>query len=121
MTDIKVLLSTIQTVLDHVTQVQKDVTKLNHDSMSLLNDEIFEADLELSDDAFIALQHQDILTQQFSATSELLEMINKYIDESNFYSLEKNISDALIVARRKKDAFSGNAFDKRHQAFHEVV
>jgi hypothetical protein len=48
-------------------------------------------------------------------------MINKYIDESSFYSLEKNILDALKVAIRKKDAFSGNAFDVRYESSHELV
>ncbi len=118
MTDTKALLATLKIALTHVIEVQKNVTVLNHKSMHILNDEVFEKDLDLSDKSFIALQHQDILTQQFYATSELLEMINKHIDESPLSSLEMNIFNALEIARRKKDAFSGNAFDNRHECSH---
>lgn len=111
---------TLQRALDHIKEVQTNVTALNLKSMTMLGDAIFEAEVEISEDGFVALQHQDILTQQLSATSELIEMISKHINESSDEALEKNISAALEVAKAKKDAFSGNAFNHKHEDIVEL-
>ncbi|HIP02384.1 MAG TPA: hypothetical protein EYG75_02600 [Campylobacterales bacterium] len=110
----------LQRALDHIKEVQTNVTALNLKSMTMLGDAIFEAEVEISEDGFVALQHQDILTQQLSATSELIEMISKHINESSDEALEKNISAALEVAKAKKDAFSGNAFNHKHEDIVEL-
>lgn len=110
----------LQRALDHIKEVQTNVTALNLKSMTILGDAIFEAEVEISEDGFVALQHQDILTQQLSATSELIEMISKHINESSDEALEKNISAALEVAKAKKDAFSGNAFNHKHEDIVEL-
>jgi len=110
----------LQRALDHIKEVQTNVTALNLKSMTMLGDAIFEAEVEISEDGFVALQHQDILTQQLSATSELIEMISKHINESSDEALEKNISAALEVAKAKKDAFSGNAFNYKHEDIVEL-
>ena len=104
------MLNTLQDALQHIKDVQSNVTELNHSSMTKLGDSIFDSGIDICEDGFIALQHQDILTQQLNATSELLEMICKHIDESKEDSLKKNIASALTVAKAKKEAFSGNAF-----------
>lgn len=111
---------TLQRALNHIKEVQTNVTALNLKSMTMLGDAIFEAEVEISEDGFVALQHQDILTQQLSATSELIEMISKHINESSDEALEKNISAALEVAKAKKDAFSGNAFNHKHEDIVEL-
>jgi len=111
----KEILKTLQGALEHIKDVQSNITKLNHDSMSLLNEAIFDADVEISENGFVALQHQDILTQQLNATSELMEMIDKHINESSEEDLAKNIASSLEVAKAKKDAFSGNAFEEKHE------
>lgn len=113
-------MSALQNALEHIKEVQSNVTKLNHDSMTILSEAIFEADVEISEHGFVALQHQDILTQQLSATSELIEMIAKHINESSDEELEKNISASLEVAKAKKDAFSGNAFNHKHEDLVEL-
>lgn len=115
MNDNKKVLDAIQGALEHIKDVQSDITKLNHESMSLLNEAIFEADVEISENGFVALQHQDILTQQLNATSELIEMIDKHINESQDDDLAKDITSSLEVAKAKKDAFSGNAFEEKHE------
>jgi UTP-glucose-1-phosphate uridylyltransferase len=116
----RALFGTLQRALDHIKEVQTSVTALNLESMTMLGDAIFAADVEISEDGFVALQHQDILTQQLSATSELIEMISKHINESSDEALEKNISAALEVAKAKKDAFSGNAFNHKHEDIVEL-
>ncbi len=112
--DTKALLAILKGSLEHIKDVQKSVLKLNHDSMTLLCDNIFEAELELCEDGFVALQHQDILSQQLNATIELIEMIDKYSNESCHRSLRRNISSSLKVAKLKKEAFSGNAFEQKY-------
>lgn len=120
MNDINAVLETIKVALSHIKEVQDNVVTLNHESMHVLNDAIFEADVEIGEEGFVALQHQDILTQQLGATSELIEMISKHIDESHFHSLDNNIKASLDVAKAKKEAFSGNAFDQRHSEHLEL-
>jgi hypothetical protein len=109
------ILEVIKSSLEHIKSVQSDITKLNHDSMTLLNEAIFDADVEISENGFVALQHQDILTQQLNATSELIDMIDKHLNESDEDDMAKNIASSLEVAKAKKDAFSGNAFEQKHE------
>ena len=118
--NIRVAFETLQRALEHIKEVQTNVTALNLKSMTLLGEAIFETDVEIGEDGFVALQHQDILTQQLSATNELIEMISKHINESSDEELEKNISAALEVAKAKKEAFSGNAFNHKHDDMVEL-
>jgi len=100
--------------LNHIKEVQKNITDLNHKSMNALNDVIFELDIDLPEDSFIALQHQDILSQQLSATNDLIDVITNHLSmEDN--QLEEGILAALEVARDKKVAFSGNAFETQYE------
>ncbi len=120
MSEIQTVLVTLQDALEHIKDVQTNVTKLNLESMTKLSEAIFDSDFELEEEGFVALQHQDILTQQLGATSELIEMISKHINEGSAEDLEKNISGSLEVAKAKKDAFSGNAFDHKHEDIVEL-
>jgi uncharacterized protein YjgD (DUF1641 family) len=109
------LLTTLQEMMEHIKEVQTNIIGLNHESMTMLNDVVFDADIDLNDDVFVALQHQDILTQQLNATSELLEMVTRHVNDSSFEELEKNITASVDVAKAKKEAFSGNAFEQKHE------
>jgi hypothetical protein len=117
----KEVLDTIQEALEHIKGVQTDLASLNYDSMTILNEVFFESDIEISEHGFIALQHQDILTQQLNATCELIEMIDKHIQNSSPDDLAKNIASSLEVAKAKKEAFSGNAFGIVHQDYTELL
>ncbi len=110
----------LKLALTHIKEVQEMVSKLNCDSMALLGDSIFAADVDLCEDGFVALQHQDILTQQLNASCELIEMLVKHIDESELGELDKNIASSLEVAKAKKEAFSGNAFSEKHEDLSEL-
>ena len=113
-------LKELKLALEHIKEVQSMVIKLNCDSMTLLSDSIFDLDVDLCEKGFESLQHQDILTQQLNASTELIEMITKHIDESESQDLDKNIALALEVAKAKKEAFSGNAFEQKHEDFSEL-
>ncbi len=99
--------------LNHIKNVQKNITELNHKSMNSLNDSIFELDLDLPEESFIALQHQDILSQQLSATNDLIDTITEELSKDST-QLEEVINSSLEVAKKKEVAFSGNAFEKQY-------
>jgi len=99
-------------IFEHIDQVQKDVSSLNFDAMEKINDFVFNSGLDVNDEIFVALQHQDILTQQLSAISELSQNLKKHMDEvsDDFDTLESKFLYALELARAKKEAYRGNAF-----------
>jgi len=67
--------------------------------------------MEVDEQTFIALQHQDILTQQLGAVSELSDMLQKHLQNfDNYETLESKFLSALEIAKAKKEAFRGNAF-----------
>jgi len=76
--------------------------------------------IELDDNAMQALQYQDIISQQLSATIEAIDSVQKSIDifENAYDSDEKIASDSidklhsklaktLQKAKERRDAFSG--------------
>ena len=99
--------------LAHIKEVQENISALNHQSMTTLGDDIFSMDIDLNEDSFVALQHQDILTQQLSATNDLIEKVSQYLEEDR-QNLKQDILEALDEAKAKKEAFSGNAFEEKH-------
>ena len=98
-------------ILNHIRSVQEDISKLNFEAMHKINDFIFEAEIDVDDEVFVALQHQDILTQQLGAISELSQTLHKHLESYEDYeTLESKFLAALEIAKAKKEAFRGNAF-----------
>ena len=98
-------------IFEHIKSVQEDVSQLNLESMHKINDLIFDSGMDVSDDLFVALQHQDILTQQLSAITELSEVLQKHLQNyDNYETLESKFLSALEIAKAKKEAYRGNAF-----------
>ncbi len=102
----------LDTILSHIDHVQQDISKLNFSAMEKINDFIFQNDLDADDEVFVALQHQDILTQQLGAISELTQNLKEHIHScgDDFDALESKFLYALEIAKAKKEAFRGNAF-----------
>ncbi len=95
----------------HIKSVQEDIARLNFESMEKINDLVFDSGMEVDEQTFIALQHQDILTQQLGAVSELSDMLQKHLQNfDNYETLESKFLSALEIAKAKKEAFRGNAF-----------
>ncbi len=95
----------------HIQSVQEDISRLNFEAMQKINDLIFESGMDVDDEIFVALQHQDILTQQLSAVSELAETLRKHLQNYEDYeTLESKFLAALEIAKAKKEAYRGNAF-----------
>ncbi len=102
---------TLSDIFEHIKSVQEDVSKLNMHSMQKVNDFLFELDMELDEDLYIALQHQDILSQQLKAIGELSQTIQKHIrNHSDDQTLLSKFLCALEIAKAKKEAYRGNAF-----------
>lgn len=98
-------------IFGHIRSVQTIVSRLNFEAMQKINDLVFDSGMEVDDELFVALQHQDILTQQLSAISELSETLQKHLHNyENFETLESKFLAALEIAKAKKEAYRGNAF-----------
>ncbi len=98
-------------IFGHIRSVQEEVSKLNFRAMEQINDLIFDSGIEVDEESFVALQHQDILTQQLSAISELSQSLQKHLQNYEDYeTLESKFLSALEIARAKKEAYRGKAF-----------
>ncbi len=122
------VLASLTEILKHIQEVQDDVSKLSKDSMLVISKLISESKLEFSAEDLSALQHQDILSQQLSAASDAIIMINKYLEKyvytitedsnlmaSGFAGLNEKLKQALEKAKDRKDAFSGQAFENKEE------
>lgn len=122
------MLSAIKELLEHIKEVQQDTIKLSQDSTMMLSRFIEESKIELNDNAATALQYQDIIAQQLTATIEAIDSTQKSIDifESAYQSdeiiatsslekLQKKLSKTLEDAKRKRDAFSGKLTHKEEE------
>ena len=114
------MLSSINELLAHIKEVEEDTIKMSQDSMLMLSGFIEKNSIELDDEAMKALQYQDIISQQLSATIEAIGSIQKSIEifENAYDSDEKVASDSidklhsklaktLQKAKDRRDAFSG--------------
>jgi predicted RNA-binding protein with EMAP domain len=114
------ILQSIEEMLSHIKNVQSDVITLSSESLLIVSKFIEKNSLAIDDDVAKALQYQDIISQQLSATIDAIESIEKYIrqfthayhsDETlafeNIQKLQSRLATALEEARDKKNRFSG--------------
>lgn len=114
------MLSSINDLLSHIKEVEQDTIQMSQDSMLMLSGFIEKNSIELDDDAMKALQYQDIISQQLSATIEAIQSVQTSIEifENAYDSDEKIASDSidklhsklsktLQRAKDRRDAFSG--------------
>ena len=115
------MLTSINELLSHIKEVEEDTMKLSQESMMGISEFIEKNNLELDDNAAKALQYQDIISQQLSATIDAINSVQKSIhvfenayesDEQiaseSFQKLNNKLAKTLDVARSKREAFSGN-------------
>jgi arginine repressor len=114
------VLNSVDSLLDHIKMVQEDVIQLSNDSLLKMGNYIEKNKLEVDDDIATALQYQDIITQQLSATIEAIESVKGSINRfSHAYENDENLvkesmsklqdklNTALEQAKDKKNRFSG--------------
>lgn len=116
------MLTSIDDLLTHIKDVQEDVISLSNESLMKMSGFIERNNLEIDDDITTSLQYQDIITQQLTATIEVIDSMKKSIElfshayksdeslaEQSLVKLSEKLSVALEDAKDKKSRFSGKA------------
>jgi len=114
------MLSSINELLTHLKEVEKDTIKMSQDSMMMLSEFMEKNSIELDESAAQALQYQDIISQQLSSSIEAINSVQQSIKifENAYESDEKIVNDSLEklnvklkstleMAKDRREAFSG--------------
>jgi len=114
------MLDSIDELLEHIKEVQVDVMELSNESLMKMSSFMEKNNLEIDEDISTALQYQDIITQQLTATNEAINSMKKSIDIfSHAYKSDEGLANESIVklkdklnatlqdAKDKKSRFSG--------------
>jgi len=114
------MLRSVNELLSHIKEVEQDTIQMSQDSMIMLDTFLEENKIELDDNAIKALQYQDIISQQLSATIDAIDSVQKSINifENAYKSdeqiasdsldkLHSKLTDAITKAKDRRDAFSG--------------
>jgi len=125
------IFTSLDDLLEHIKEVEKDTIALSKEAQLKLAAFIEKNKIELDDDAAEALQYQDIISQQLSATIEAIDIVqqNLKIFAHNFAEDEKIVDNSasrlreklektLADAKAKKEAFSGHVKEKNDE--HEI-
>lgn len=119
------ILNSIEKMLVHIKDVQKDVISLSAESLLMISSFIEKNDLIIDDNVANALQYQDIISQQLNATIEAIDNIEKYIQQFNhayhtdetlaqesIKKLQDKLAIALMDAKDKKGRFAGKLIEE---------
>jgi len=115
-----VVLNSVDSLLEHIKDVQNDVVGLSNESLLKMSSYIEKNKLEVDEDILTALQYQDIITQQLNATTEAIDSMRSSMkiflhayeqDESivkdSIIKLQDKLNITLEEAKDKKNRFSG--------------
>jgi len=125
------IFDSLNDLLEHIKQVEQDTITISKEAQLKLSSFIEKNEIQIDDEAAEALQYQDIVSQQLSATIEAIELVQKNLQmfAHNFKEDEKIADDSVVKlrgkmdavleqAKAKKDAFSGHVKDNSDE--HEV-
>ncbi len=115
------IFDSLHELLEHIKEVEKDTIKISKEAQMKLSTFMENQNIELDDDAAEALQYQDIVSQQLSATIEAIELVQKNLQMfSHTFKEDEKIADDSVIklrakmnsvldeAKAKKEAFSGH-------------
>ncbi len=115
-----IILNSVDELLAHIKDVQLDVINLSNESLLKMSDFIEKNSIEIDDDLSTALQYQDIITQQLTASIEAIESTQQSMQRFNYAyasnedlatqsmkKLQDNLKVTLEDAKEKKKRFSG--------------
>ena len=118
------IFDSLNNLLEHIKQVELDTIDISKEAQMKLSSYIEKNNMELDDEAAEALQYQDIISQQLSATIEAIELVQKNLQMfSHSFKQDEDIADesvaklrmkmdtVLAQAKAKKDAFTGHVAD----------
>ena len=128
MSNTEKILTSMLEILKHIKEVEGDVVELSKDSMMNISNFLSKSNIELDGKVIEALQHQDIISQQLSATTEAIDSVEKNINvylhalredtgiiSNGLDKLHNKLSKSLDEAKSKKSAFSGKSLDSSAQ------
>ena len=114
------LLNSVDNLLEHIEDVQKDVIGLSGESLLKMSTYIEKHNIEVDEDIATALQYQDIITQQLNATVEAIESMrvsikrfshafenDETLAQDSMKKLQNKLNVTLADAKEKKSRFSG--------------
>lgn len=123
----KILTSIIE-ILNHIKEVEADVVELSKESMINISNFLSKNSIEADASVIEALQHQDIISQQLSATTEAINSVEKNINiylhalredtgiiSNGLDKLHNKLSKSLDEAKSKKSAFAGKSLNNSEQ------
>lgn len=115
-----VSVNTLDRLLGHVVEVETEMIELSGESHRRISEWINHSGAAVSDEVLEAMQYQDILSQQLSATIEAVESIRAHMGELLECSTQNSLDvvniietiDAKLVevlekAEQKRKAFGG--------------
>ncbi len=115
------MLSSINDLLEHIQEVEKDIVELSQNSTLVFGEFLEKNGIEPDENVTHALQRQDMISQQLSATIEVIDKAKSTLelfqesalndDGSIGEALEQldvALGNALKDAKEKKEAFSGH-------------
>ena len=115
-----IILNTVDELLGHIKEVQKDVIELSTDSLLKISSFIEKNKIEIDEELSTALQYQDIITQQLNASNEAISSMKSSLDRFNhayvsdenlvnesMQKLQEKLCNTLKEAKDKKNRFSG--------------
>lgn len=125
------IFDSLNELLEHIKQVEKDTINISKEAQMKLSTFMENKNIELDDNAAEALQYQDIVSQQLSATIEAIELVQKNLQMfAHMFKEDEKIADesvdklrikmktVLDEAKAKKEAFSGHIKNKTDE--HEI-
>jgi len=118
------ILKSVDSLLEHIKDVQTSVKTLSSDSLMNMNAFMEKNRLEADDDIAAAFQYQDIITQQLDASIEAIDSMRSSIEifshafksdedlaNGSILKLQEKLNTALQEAKEKKDRFAGQTVD----------
>jgi len=125
------IFDSLNELLEHIKQVERDTITISKEAQMKLSSFIESNNIEIDDEAAEALQYQDIVSQQLSATIEAIELVQKNLQmfsdsfsedekiaDDSITKLRKKMNAVLDEAKAKKEAFSGHVKNKSDE--HEI-
>ncbi len=119
------IFDSLNELLEHIKQVEKDTINISKEAQMKLSTFMENKNIELDDNAAEALQYQDIVSQQLSATIEAIELVQKNLQmfahtfkedekiaDDSAHKLRIKMKAVLDEAKAKKEAFSGHIKDR---------
>ena len=109
-------------ILRHIKDVEQDVKDKSLQAATVFGDALNNASIAPSDELLRALQYQDIISQQLSATTDAIDAVEKGISlwlhtynndscmlQDGLVRLDEKLKLLLEQAKQKKAAFSGKS------------